>query len=979
MRKIYLLLLTLLCAVGGVLTANAGFRIPYKSSGYWTAFNGTAPEGLQTAFDKHKTGTETETGKHTSTTEGQPSTTGTLHFHSCPVTVTANGDITVTLTYTNGGKMLYIMGVELVKDGNVVKADYHVGSSGTNHSLNAYTLSGVTEGNYEARFYVCNDSGTDHPLSGSNGIVAFDGAISLRDSETPSLTTTKLVRISNVGRSGNKLTSDAGNLQSKPGVGDDDPNAYWALASAGEGKYYLKNCITGTYVKNDASGSNAWTLSGDDPKASCTIETYVEAYAGDPAKYAFYFGPTSQDYMHDSGLGAAYGYRVVRWYAFNNTNNKADYETPTLWTISETEYDANTTFVQVTYNYKFNSVQKATETKYAAVGGAYPEVSNSLPYGITATKPAETVTAAVTKDIELGVDLPFKVYDNYASIKQWYYVNIRDTDPTYLKYENGVNYIKARDAKSVIDGLRTDDELDAYSWGFIGNPYEMKIVNKKSGATMVLSSPAAPTGNQNDGQIARMVAEAEVGATGNTTWTLQKPTHADAAAGAFYIQHPTATSYAFNRQNKNGVNTVCYWNNRDTGSAIQVVARPSLDQEMAALIAQATEKENAARGRVGTTVGKVTESSFNALAAAIDHAEAIKNNPTRNDINALKDACAAISIVLPDPSKYYEIVNPLRGGKKVYIGNDGKMYFADLTNKLSTVFKFEDAGDDNFYLKGVERGTYMNSNKGHNGGQETATGLTGSIKVRVASLNADDKVSLTPQGGAMMHADANYGTVVGWNNADPEGASAWRIEEVVNLSERPYTVTVTGAKWATMMLGCSVTIPDGVVAYAVTEAETTAKLKKVTGSIPANYGILINANEGNYDFKFASSATVTETSILSGTIWTQNVTPEAGETCYVLAVNEGNVGFYKAALNQNGKKSFVNNANKAYLSLTTGSDPNPARILTFDFDDNAETGINAVEIEEVVPANAAIYDLSGRRVQSAKSGLYIINGKKVIK
>ena len=188
-----------------------------------------------------------------------------------------------------------------------------------------------------------------------------------------------------------------------------------------------------------------------------------------------------------------------------------------------------------------------------------------------------------------------------------------------------------------------------------------------------------------------------------------------------------------------------------------------------------------------------------------------------------------------------------------------------------------------------------------------------------------------------------------------------------------------GAQWATMMLGCSVTIPDDVVAYAVTEAGTTAKLKKVTGSIPANYGILINASVGNYDFKFASSPTVTEPSILSGTIWTQNVTPEPGKTCYVLAVNDSNVGFYKAALNQNGDKSFVNNANKAYLSLTTGSDPNPARFLTFDFDDNAETGINAVEIEEAAPANAAIYDLSGRRVQSAKSGLYIINGKKVIK
>ena len=970
MRKLFVFMLTLLCAVGGVLTANAGFRIPYKSSNYWTAFNGTVPADLQAVLDKHNG------DSHTATPPSTTSTTGTLHYHSCPVTVTADGDITVTLTYTHGGRILYIMGVELVQENEVIYSNYRLGSSGETNTNNAYTLSGVTAGNYDARFYVCNDSGDDHPLSSSNGIVAFDGAISLKNSTTPSLTATaaNLVRINNVA-SGAYVISKNAALKTQTGVSDDDPNAYWALESAGGGKYYLKNCITGTYVKNDASGKSAWTLSGDEPKASCTIETYVEAYAGDPAKYAFYFGSTSQDYMHDPTNGTN---NIVRWYVSENDHSKNHYKRSSMWTITETEYEANTTFVQVTYNYILNNVKKATETKYAAVGGAYPEVSNSLPYGITATKPAETVSVAETKDIELGINLPFHAYDNYASIKQWYYVNIRDTDPTYLKYENGVNYIKARDAKSVIDGLRTDDELDAYSWGFIGNPYEMKIVNKKSGATMILSSPAAPTGDQNDGQIARMVAEAEVGATGNTTWTLQKPTHANAAAGAFYIQHPTATSYAFNRQNKNGVNTVCYWNNRDTGSAIQVVARPSLQEEMNALIAQATAKEAAARPRVGTTVGKVTESSFNALAAAIDHAEAIAT-PTRNDINALKDACdAPISIVLPDPSKYYEIKNPKRSNQKIYIGDNGSMYFANLNNKLSTVFKFEETGDGKFYMKGVERGTYLNSNKGHGGGQETAKGETQSVKVSVASMDIEDLVSITPEGGAMMHADANYGTVVGWNTEKANTASAWQIVEVDNLSERPYTVTVTGAEWATMMLGCSVTIPNDVNAYAVTEAGTTAKLKKVTGSIPANYGILINASEGNHDFKFASSATVTETSILSGTIWTQNVTPEAGKTCYVLAVNEGNVGFYKAALNQNGT-SFVNNANKAYLSLTTGSDPNPARFLTFDFDDNAETGINAVEIEEAAPANAAIYDLSGRRVQSAKSGLYIINGKKVIK
>ena len=308
-------MLTLLSAMGGVLTANAGFRIPYKSSNYWTAFSGTVPDALQTVINKHND------ASHTATPPSTTSTTGTLHFHSCPVAVTANGDITVTLTYTNGGKMLYIMGVELVQGSTVVKSDYHVGSSGSNHDRNAYTLSDVTAGNYEARFYVCNDSGNDHPLSGSNGIVTFDGAISLRKSTTPSLTTTKFVRINNVGRSGNKLTSNSGTLQSKSGVSDDDPNAYWALESTSDGKYYLKNCMTGTYVKNVTEDKIAWTLSGDDAKVSCTIETYLEAYAGDPAKYAFCFGSDAKDYMHDPGHTDN---KVVRW-LIN--------ETPTQWTI----------------------------------------------------------------------------------------------------------------------------------------------------------------------------------------------------------------------------------------------------------------------------------------------------------------------------------------------------------------------------------------------------------------------------------------------------------------------------------------------------------------------------------------------------------------------------------------------------------------------------------------------------------------------
>lgn len=94
---------------------------------------------------------------------------------------------------------------------------------------------------------------------------------------------------------------------------------------------------------------------------------------------------------------------------------------------------------------------------------------------------------------------------------------------------------------------------------------------------------------------------------------------------------------------------------------------------------------------------------------------------------------------------------------------------------------------------------------------------------------------------------------------------------------------------------------------------------------------------------------------------------------YVLAKNGETVGFFKVTGDAVKCPQY-----KCYLTPEAGENENSARVIYFSSDD-VETSINAVETEETTPANAAIYDLSGRRVQSAKAGLYIVNGKKVIK
>ena len=98
---------------------------------------------------------------------------------------------------------------------------------------------------------------------------------------------------------------------------------------------------------------------------------------------------------------------------------------------------------------------------------------------------------------------------------------------------------------------------------------------------------------------------------------------------------------------------------------------------------------------------------------------------------------------------------------------------------------------------------------------------------------------------------------------------------------------------------------------------------------------------------------------------------------YVNVASEGEpeqkeVAFYNVILDQEDNTSFINNGFKAYLP----ADGNNARFITFDF--GTETAIDELKGENG-NVKTVIYDLSGRRVQGAQKGIYVVNGKVVIK
>ena len=186
-----------------------------------------------------------------------------------------------------------------------------------------------------------------------------------------------------------------------------------------------------------------------------------------------------------------------------------------------------------------------------------------------------------------------------------------------------------------------------------------------------------------------------------------------------------------------------------------------------------------------------------------------------------------------------------------------------------------------------------------------------------------------------------------------------------------HTLKVGAAGWATLILGNNTVIPESIKAYTITEINNGyVTLTQVTGVLPANEAVIIEATTDNYYFVKTTTKEVTssfENNLLEGTLTDENIYKEA----YVLANGDKGVGLYKAEMNQADGTAFLNNANKAYLPKPAGA----ANVACYSFRFDGTTGIENVEGQS---EGTAIYDLMGRRVENPTRGIYVINGKKVL-
>lgn len=186
-----------------------------------------------------------------------------------------------------------------------------------------------------------------------------------------------------------------------------------------------------------------------------------------------------------------------------------------------------------------------------------------------------------------------------------------------------------------------------------------------------------------------------------------------------------------------------------------------------------------------------------------------------------------------------------------------------------------------------------------------------------------------------------------------------------------YTLHVTDAGAATLVLPFESTIPIGVEAYTLNykSGDAAVAATPVSTTLNVNTPVLINAAEGSY--KFVSTATSGDAATGSAPVTVgaltgvyAEMTPGTGH--YILTNHSGSVGF---------RSTVASNKVAAYRAYLT-ADTSAPEFLEINFDGN----LTGVEEKVTVKKNSEgeYYNLNGQRVQNPTKGLYIVNGKMVI-
>lgn len=414
---------------------------------------------------------------------------------------------------------------------------------------------------------------------------------------------------------------------------------------------------------------------------------------------------------------------------------------------------------------------------------------------------------------------------------------------------------------------------------------------------------------------------------------------------------------------------VTNWNNEDAGNHFRIFQ--VADADFSAALAKIEDFENTAiaeeYNRVKAeaqalitantgqqdTFNHLTTEGFNAIQAVIPTTDPATNTEKKAKTEEMKNAIAAakynfdgyITFQTTQGSSFYLGVKP--DGSK-FVGQSALTGAQNLW-KITSV-------EGGYAIQNVATQKYVSVPV-----TSTPNALS-DTPVALTLFRESDKVSFgAAEGGRrLMHLrgliNGDY-DLVGWEFVS--AATKWTITKIEDL-----TVNVTSelSNYATFSAPFATRIPEGVTAYTGVVNGNSIRLTAISdGVIPANTGVLVKGAEAKaYTFAISENeGTPVSNNAFVASLWEKTNTET---NAYTLQNNDG-IGFYPySGTNLLGFKAYVN--------IPAAS---PVQGLSLDFGQ-----VTAIEGAAVENAKLEIFDLQGRRVNNAKSGLYIVNGQKVI-
>jgi len=742
-----------------------------------------------------------------------------------------------------------------------------------------------------------------------------------------------------------------------------DNIAYFKVeAGDAEGQYYLYCVSNNKYVSYSGTGTSAGVVVFADDKASAK-QWKIALESGQTEKYDI--SPVDKTDIGWNWVGGI-GHQLGFW--GNGDGNSS-------WTFDAVVENA-------TVSLKFNSNEIDSKSyNYLAVG----LVKTAMPvlnYTTAASMVPETVAEGTTAyTVNLAENLPFVKSENFDNAK-WYLMDMHSNDTGNDDVNSGRKHYMwtyvAADQDVTLPQMVMNDETkitDNMQWCFVGDVVNgFKIYNKAAGSTMTLRK-ASIGNNDAVGNTASVMSTTD----DHNQFKLYPTTTGIANGFCFKLD---GDDYYLNTQQKIRDNwdskVLRGWNEADGGSTCRVFAPNKFVADAARLYNNLYVKvSELPTGAIGAN--SYLEEGDNLETLKSQYAAATAEGYTTEQVNALAETmknvnAAAANATTVEAGKYYRLYN---AKDKKYLcvraTNNAQMTTdASMGKAVSSVVTFADAENGRFRMmvEGKTFGKRIQDNKAITL-EEDNSGAKGSYAV------AHTGTTFTFYDYASNVSDRSYlhcnnagdaGNVVGWDAQGEISPSYWHVIEATDVE---IDMTAQGdKKYASAYLPFGVSKVAGATAYTgALNADKNAIDMTSTTAVPANTGFVLVGTADKATLTIGTADAISGTNALTGSNFNTALTDATRANYLVFGVNAGNVGFYTPS---SSVPSIP--ANKAYInaSAVAGS----AIALNFG---NTVTGINAATINNG-ENNAPIYDLSGRRVWApVKGGLYIQNGKKLVK